>query len=114
MLRDVRTAFAEQLDGWQQRGIFERKWMERDFRRETGLSAEELLEGLDELAEALHEGKAGRQYWELLDKLDAYYAHYEELAEQNTKDAGVLAAHVAIIDAWREQIQRLKVLLGAD
>lgn len=112
-LRDMRTSFAEQLDGWTQRGLFERKWMERDFRRHTGVSAEELLEGLDELAEELHEGKAGRQYWPLLDKLEEYYGHYEDLARQNTQDPAVLHGQVAVIEAWRDEVRRLKELLGA-
>jgi NAD(P)-dependent dehydrogenase (short-subunit alcohol dehydrogenase family) len=113
-LRDVRTTFAEQLDGWAQRGVFERKWMERDFRRQTGVSAEEMLETLDDLAEELHAGEAGREHWELLAKLASYYGHYEDLARQNTKDPEVLAAHVAIVDAWRGQVEELERLLQGE
>ena len=113
-LRDARTTFAEQLEGWAQRGIFERKWMERDFRRETGVAPEEMLEGLDELAQALHEGKDGRRYWPLLPKLRDYYGHYEQLAKQHTKDREVLSGQVAVIDAWREQVSHLLRLLEGE
>ncbi len=113
-LRDVRTTFAEQLDGWAQRGIFERKWMERDFRRETGVSAEDMLQGLDEFGEALHDGEAGREWWPLLPKLRDYYGHYEELARQHTRDSEVLEGQVAIISAWREQVTHLERLLRGE
>lgn len=110
-LRDVRTTFAEQLDGWQQRGTFERKWMERDFRKTTRISAEDMLVSLDDLGEALHRGETG-EWREVLPALRAYYDRYAQLARDNTKDPDVREAHLAIIGAWIEQIERLERLLG--
>jgi NAD(P)-dependent dehydrogenase (short-subunit alcohol dehydrogenase family) len=111
VLRDVRTAFAEQIDAWHSRGVFERKWMERHFRKQAGIGAEEMLEGLDELAEGIQRGEPGGPWRDLLPRLRAYYDSYMELARGNVRDGEVLRTQLQIIGAWQERIDELITLL---
>jgi hypothetical protein len=112
LLRGVRTAFAEQLDGWQSRGAFERKWMERHFRKQAGLGSEEMLERLDDLAEDIESGALPGDWRDTLGRLRAYYDSYSELARGNVRDSEVLRTQLEIIGAWQAQIDELVALLG--
>jgi NAD(P)-dependent dehydrogenase (short-subunit alcohol dehydrogenase family) len=107
--RRVRTTFAEQVAGWRARGLFERKWMERDFRRHTGSATAEALEALDAVVAALDAGEAPRH--DVLVSLRRYYDRYERLARDHTRDAAALATALEAIARWRDEVDRLADLL---
>jgi NAD(P)-dependent dehydrogenase (short-subunit alcohol dehydrogenase family) len=106
LARQVRTTFVEQVEGWRGRGLFERKWMERDFRRQSGLSCDEAVEAMDGLVSALEAG--GEPHTRVLAQVSGYYDRYEQLARDNTRDPAALETALAAIDAWRDEIRRLE------
>ena len=110
LAREVRSTFLGQVRGWRERGVFERKWMERDFRRHAGMSPEEMVAALDALAGALDRGESAAT--DALERLRGYYDRYEGLARDNTRDPEQLAAALEAIDAWRREIDALREALG--
>lgn len=112
LAREVRATFLGQVREWRARGAFERKWMERDFRRHTGMSPEESLAALDALIDALDRG-SGIADGVVLSRLRGYYERYEQLARDNARDVEVLAKQLEAIEGWRREIERLKGMLRA-
>jgi len=110
MARRVRASFAEQVDGWRARGLFERKWMERDFRRHAGMAPEEAIGELDALSAAVESGAAPQG--EVLARLRGYYDRYEQLARDNTRDEAKLEEALSAIARWRDEIRQLESLLS--
>jgi NAD(P)-dependent dehydrogenase (short-subunit alcohol dehydrogenase family) len=106
LARQVRATFLGQIEGWRVRGLFERKWMERDFRRHAGLSPDEAVEELNALVAAL-DAEAVPDVG-VLGRLSGYYDRYEQLARDNTRDGAALATALTAIDAWRAEIRRLE------
>ena len=80
----VRLTLKEQSEGWRQRSIFERQWVIRDFKKTSGMSAEEWLDTLAGLKTGL-QGK-GDISLPPLSKLSGYYNHLAELAKGYEKD----------------------------
>jgi hypothetical protein len=56
LCRQVHTTLAEQAEGWNQRSLFERQWVIRDFKRLAGMTVEQWLEALKRLEQGLEEG----------------------------------------------------------
>ncbi len=110
LAHQVRATFLGQVEGWRARGLFERKWMERDFRRHAGLSSDEAVEELDALVAAL-DAEATPDVG-VLGRLKGYYDRYEQLARDNTRDGAALEAALSAIGAWRAEIRRLEALLS--
>lgn len=103
--RRVRASFVEQVDGWRARGLFERKWMERDFRRHAGASPEEVIAELESLVATLGQGVPVRAA--VTARLLTYYDRYEKLARDHTRDPVDLERALAAIAAWRAEIVAL-------
>ncbi len=105
----VRLTLQEQADGWKHRSLFERQWVIRDFRKTTGMSAEEWLSALAELATALKQN--GEIKILALDKLANYYNHLAELAKGYEKDPVKLQENLHHVYTWRDEVVQLQDLL---
>ncbi len=108
----VRATLAEQVEGWKDRGLFERKWMERDFGQAAGLRAEDALAQLDRLQANIDDGRPDHGWRVLLPALSRYYQHYAGLARGYTKDPAELRTQLDAIEAMRADVERLEALLG--
>jgi len=97
-LDSVIAALESQAAGWRERSVFERKWMERDFRKQTGRTAEELT------AELRTAPPDSPELSVLLGLVDGYWAHYEQLARGNVRDPAKLAEALDSIERWRRDI----------
>jgi NAD(P)-dependent dehydrogenase (short-subunit alcohol dehydrogenase family) len=106
----VRASFVAQVAGWRARGLFERKWMERDFRRHAGVSTDEVVGALDRLVAALEAGASADDA--VLDRLLTYYARYENLARDHTRDPEALQTALAAIAAWRQEVLEFRATTG--
>jgi NAD(P)-dependent dehydrogenase (short-subunit alcohol dehydrogenase family) len=109
MCEKVRRTLKEQSDGWKHRSIFERQWGIRDFKKTTGMSAEEWLESLTTLGHALQDRKAIIKL--PLEKLAGYYDHLAELAKGYEKDQGKLEENLRFVYGWRDEVIQLTNLL---
>jgi NAD(P)-dependent dehydrogenase (short-subunit alcohol dehydrogenase family) len=105
----VRHTLKEQSDGWKHRSIFERQWVIRDFKKTTGMSAEEWLDALDRLTKALQGGDIIKPP---LEKLAAYYSHLAELAKGYEKDSAKLEENLRHVYSWRDEVLELENLLS--
>ena len=112
--RIVRTTLEEQAAGWHERSFFERQWMLRDFKQRAGMPVERWLEGLARLERRLaagHEQPTARDRL-ALERLAAFYAHLGDLARGYVKDPDERDRQVAIALGWRDDVDRLRELLG--
>jgi len=105
----VLLTLKEQSNGWRQRSIFERQWVIRDFKKTSGMSAEEWLDTLQQL-EARLRGE-GSISVPPLSKLAGYYNHLVELAKGYEKDAAKLQENLEHVYGWRDEVQQLENLL---
>jgi hypothetical protein len=105
----VRLTLKEQSEGWRQRSIFERQWVIRDFKKTSGMSAEEWLDTLAGLKTSL-QGK-GDISLPPLSKLSGYYNHLAELAKGYEKDPVKLEENLKHIYGWRDEVDELENLL---
>jgi catechol 2,3-dioxygenase-like lactoylglutathione lyase family enzyme len=81
----VLQTFSEISGGWKKRSFLERQWVQRDFKKETGLSVDEMSQ---ELASMVSSSKAGRSLKDstaTLMKLSSYYEHLSKLIPQFDK-----------------------------
>lgn len=106
----VRQTLQEQAEGWQQRNLFERQWVVRDFRKTSGMSADEWLAALAALEQDLRQGDVVSL--PPLDRLAGYYSHLGDLARGYEKDPVKLAENLRYIDGWRSEVEALAQLVG--
>lgn len=113
LARAVRVTLEEQSRGWQERGLFERQWMLRDFRKNAGMPVERWLESLGVLEETLEgpEGELNSADLPPLDTLAGYYRHLKKLAAGYARTPEERAEHQEIITGWEEDVRELQRLL---
>ncbi len=109
-VKQVRLTLKEQSDGWKKRSIFERQWVLRDFRKTSGMSAEEWLDALDGLQAGLENGSLPPL--PELDRLAAYYDHLAELAKGFEKNPQKLEENLRYVYGWRDEVRQLIEYLG--
>ncbi|HSB67348.1 MAG TPA: SDR family oxidoreductase, partial [Anaerolineales bacterium] len=105
----VRFTLKEQSDGWKHRSLFERQWVIRDFKKTSGMSAEEWLFALDQLSIKLNEG--GSIVLPPLEMLSGYYDHLGELAKGYEKDRTKLEENLKHVYSWRDEVLELGKIL---
>lgn len=113
LCHDLHAALAGQAEGWAQRSMFERQWMQRDFQKYAGQPVDQVLAQLEQLTTALASDAPG---WlpgvDLPAPLARYFEHYLEMARGYIKDPAVLAAQVAVIGGWIATARALDALLS--
>ncbi|MFP4343616.1 MAG: SDR family NAD(P)-dependent oxidoreductase [Anaerolineales bacterium] len=111
LCREVRATLAEQAAGWQERPLFERQWVIRDFQRQAGMPVARWLEALEALEQALQHGTPLPVLEVPVSKLAGYYAHLQDLARGYVKDPEKLQEQLPIIQGWQESAEALDALL---
>ncbi len=106
----VLKTYIEQSEGWKKRNLFERQWVSRDFKKTTGMSADEMLEALKMLGEKLKNNAPTSGSVETLKLLAGYYQHQQDQLKGFEKDPKKLQENLAIIDSW---IRDAKTLIAA-
>jgi NAD(P)-dependent dehydrogenase (short-subunit alcohol dehydrogenase family) len=109
LCRRIRETLKEQSEGWRERSFFERQWMHRDFKKNTGKTVEQWLHALGELEKALEheERSATMKMIAPLARLEEYYEHLQALASGYEKDPDKLAEQLQVVQGWRDDIDRL-------
>jgi NAD(P)-dependent dehydrogenase (short-subunit alcohol dehydrogenase family) len=103
----VMETYVEQSDGWKKRNIFERQWIARDFKKNTGMSIDEMLAALKAIESSLNRKVPRQDSVEVLKKLTAYYEHQQVQLKGFEKDPKKLQENLKIIDSWRMAIKLL-------
>jgi NAD(P)-dependent dehydrogenase (short-subunit alcohol dehydrogenase family) len=108
----VLITLKQQSDGWKSRSLFERQWVIRDFKKATGMPAEEWLSALENLGESL--GGDGSVTVPPLGRLAAYYEHLADLAKGYEKDKTKLEENLRHVYHWRDEVKELEKLITQD
>jgi NAD(P)-dependent dehydrogenase (short-subunit alcohol dehydrogenase family) len=96
----VLKTYMEQSEGWKKRNLFERQWVSRDFKKNTGLSIDEMQATLKALGENLKRGVSTVEFAEPVNKVMAYYVHQQEQLRGFEKNPQKLTENLKIIDGW--------------
>ena len=107
LLKSVTTVYHEQYLGWQQRSIFERQWVLRDFKKFVGISAEQFENDMNVLiADLTTENKINlASYKARFEKLSGYYTHQHKLLQSFEKNPQSLAENSNVILGWIANLQ---------
>jgi hypothetical protein len=103
----VMKTYVEQSEGWKKRNLFERQWISRDFKKNVGMSIDEMMALLKVLGEDLKNQTASSASVEDLKKLSAYYEHQQEQVKGFEKDPQKLEENSKVIDGWILDIKNL-------
>lgn len=106
----VLKTFLEQSEGWKKRNLFERQWVSRDFKKNTGFSIDEMQANLKALGDNLKAGAKTGASIEAVNKVAAYYMHQQEQLRGFEKNPQKLEENLKTIDGW---IQDAKDLMEA-
>ena len=112
LLAQVTRTYAEQSKGWKERNLFQRQWVFRDFKKQTGMSVEEMGAELANIAKSVKTGLASKECVENLSKLGSYYKHQQELLKGFEKNPKKLEENMKEIQDWIDKIQALTATLG--
>ena len=114
LAKEVRATLAREYEGWLKRSLFERQWMLRDFKQNAGMPVEEVINGLEALQTCLEakETTGLGKFVSLPGRVERYYEHYQALAKGALKDPEKAREWIAMMDGWRESVQKLKKLLA--
>lgn len=107
LYRQVMKTYTEQSDGWKKRNLFERQWVARDFKKNTGMSTDEMLTSLKNVGSGLESPSTSRSSVETLKKLALYYSHQQDQLKGFEKDPKKLEENLAIIDGWIREVTLL-------
>ncbi len=113
LLKQVVATYKEQSDGWKKRNLFERQWVARDFKKNTGLSIDEMTAALSSIENTLNTQVPSQTSVEILKKLSAYYVHQQEQLRGFEKNPDKLKTNLTIIDEWIRNIKHLINALAA-
>lgn len=114
LFNPVFKTFSEQSKGWMERSVFERQWLLRDFKKNTGASPESFINSMMEFKNKLSEDKLQKNYFEnmMLDKISSYYRHQLELLKGYEKNREKVEENTEIINSWIEEIERFLKLFS--
>ena len=109
LAESVFETFGTQTTAWQERSIFERQWMLRDFRKNAGMPVDGWRERLESLLDSLKENKPITTI--PLENLSSYYTHLADLAKGYTNDPDDLQENLTHIFRWKQEDDQLLALL---
>lgn len=109
----VRAMFIEQYEGLQERPLFERMWVLRDFNDYAGMPADEWLILLNDLKDICDNRnlKALAKIKIPLHWLVDYIKHLQDLAKEHIKDKDELKKAITYLSNWQQSTQCLKKLM---
>ena len=108
LYNSVLKTYEEQSEGWKKRNLFERQWVSRDFKKQTGMPIDEMLNAIKVLGENLKNKTHTSGSIETLKLLSGYYEHQQEQLKGFEKDPNKLQENLAVMDEWIRDIQALQ------
>lgn len=112
LCRQVHATLVEQSQGWQQRSVFERQWMFREFKKNAGMPVEQWLDALIKLEDSLARGAVEEDV--PVAKLAGFHRRMQELARGYVKDPQELEHNLAIVQEWVDAAEELSQILNPD
>ena len=107
LLNKIIQTYEKQSGAWKKRNLFERQWVARDFKKNTGMSVDEMLPALSNIKSNLITHAAVKTSVETLSKLASYYGHQQDQLKGFEKNPDTLTKNLAIIEEWISDIKQL-------
>jgi NAD(P)-dependent dehydrogenase (short-subunit alcohol dehydrogenase family) len=107
MFVSIKRTLEVQSEGWQDRPVFERQWVLRDFKKYTGFAPEYFIKDMKYFEVKLKENKLTIQDIKSLqlDKLHSYYLHQLVLLRGYEKNQNKLQEYTEAITSWIDDIE---------
>jgi NAD(P)-dependent dehydrogenase (short-subunit alcohol dehydrogenase family) len=112
LYQSVLKTYVEQSEGWKSRNIFQKQWILRDFKKNTGMSSDEMLAILKEIGKKLEMHSPTTQLIDPLNRLAGFYEHQQELLKGFEKNQKKLQENLDIIASWIQDVKALIEALG--
>jgi NAD(P)-dependent dehydrogenase (short-subunit alcohol dehydrogenase family) len=107
LYQQVTKTYREQSEGWKKRGLFERQWVVRDFKKNTGMTIDEMRDKLQNIDKNLNGKGSHVTAVRTLKTLAAYYEHQLDQLKGFEKNPKKLQDNLVIIDGWIREIRGL-------
>lgn len=105
-IKKIIDTFRLQYSGWQERNIFERQWVLRDFKKSVGQSADAVQKEFQSIESEMESSGELRAIPEnLLEKLKLYWQHQLKLLQGFEKNSARRTENSKIIQGWIDDIQ---------
>ncbi len=111
LFQPVLKTYIEQSKGWKDRNVFQRQWIFRDFKKNTGMSVDEMLDNIKELGDKLELHMSTSQFIDPLNRLAGYYEHQMELLKGFEKIQKKRQEGLDILASWIRDVQALVAAL---
>jgi NAD(P)-dependent dehydrogenase (short-subunit alcohol dehydrogenase family) len=113
MFASIKKTLEEQSAGWQNRPVFERQWVLRDFKKYTGFAPEYFTKNFKYFEVKLQQNKlTNKDIKNLqLDKLHSYYLHQLVLLRGYEKNQNKLQEYTEAITSWINEIEEFNKYL---
>jgi hypothetical protein len=113
MFASIKKTLEEQSAGWQNRPVFERQWVLRDFKKYTGFAPEYFTKNFKYFEVKLQQNKlTNKDIKNLqLDKLHSYYLHQLVLLRGYEKNQNKLQEYTEAITSWINEIEEFNKCL---
>lgn len=107
LLQPVLKTYTEQIEGWKKRNLFQKQYVFNDFKKETNLSPDEMLNLLNSLGDNIETGAPTARFRDTLNKLYDYYTHQQQVLKGFEKIQKKQAENQGLIEGWKCEIQKL-------
>lgn len=104
-LRNIIQTFEEQYSGWQSMNVFQKQWVLRDFKKTTGLSADQTLDKLKVIEKNIKSLQDITEELPFFGKLKEYWHRQLKLLQGFEKDKEKLKRNTQIILSWINDIE---------
>ena len=104
-LRNIIQTFEEQYSGWQSMNVFQKQWVLRDFKKTTGLSADQTLDKLKVIEKNIESLQDITEELPFFGKLKEYWHRQLKLLQGFEKDKEKLKRNTQIILSWINDIE---------
>jgi Pvc16 N-terminal domain len=108
----VSQTFTEQSTGWMNRNMLIKQWVLQEFKKNTGMTVEEMLIALNHLGDKIEQNQSTLQFIEPLNLLTGYYQHQLDELKGLQKLSHKQTENLETITMWIRDIKTLVEILG--
>lgn len=106
-IKNTAKVFNEQYNGWNQRSIFEKQWVLRDFKKTVGIAADSFQNCISYVLDLIEKKQFNKiaEYKPQFEKLREYYIHQHKLLQGFEKNPKKLKKNSQAILEWIDELQ---------
>ncbi len=112
LYQTVLKTFTDQSNGWKSRNMVVKEWVFQEFKRNTGMTVEEMLTALNSLGDKLEQHGSTAQFIKPLNLLAGYYKHQLDQLKGMHKVARNQSENLKTINTWNKEIETLVEVLS--